>query len=333
MSSPEVWKKFREYPWDSDAQWIKYRDSIEIPSGPSTQAIERIKYRFYKKFIDPDFDPTVPTYAAAPPPSRPAASPPPTYNPGAPSPASQPSAPRSAPPPPGSPPSMLHSRWNQLQMMLFRMGIQSQFIWILAHSAFLICAVLYLIPLGFSYSAYYIAVLCSATAYGISLFSSIGFPKMNAAYMNTMLANDNFHYLFLSLALMTAMPLTVVLVPLAVYAFYHMCSFMRNNSTRVPPQYQTVFRDQIQPTIDKALARQQEALIWCAQMEYLSMVMILLNLFMGRSDVSLVIGFYWFLSFRYRSNVYSKEVFIAMRDKVKSTVMGLAQRFRPGGNA
>jgi len=51
-------KKFRDYQWDKDPNWLRYIDSITIPDPAKEEEITaRLKLKFYIKNIDPDYEP------------------------------------------------------------------------------------------------------------------------------------------------------------------------------------------------------------------------------------------------------------------------------------
>lgn len=42
---------FKSFDWEKDENWLKYKNSVEIPSGNQTQVLEKLKIKFYQKFI------------------------------------------------------------------------------------------------------------------------------------------------------------------------------------------------------------------------------------------------------------------------------------------
>ncbi|GFR52981.1 hypothetical protein Agub_g15670, partial [Astrephomene gubernaculifera] len=55
---------FRKFNFESDERWKAYLKTVELPSGESEGLMLKLKARWYKKTIDPDFD----TTAVVPPP-------------------------------------------------------------------------------------------------------------------------------------------------------------------------------------------------------------------------------------------------------------------------
>ncbi|KAG2484807.1 hypothetical protein HYH03_016459 [Edaphochlamys debaryana] len=56
---------FKSFDWSNDTRWKDYLKTVELPAGDSEAMMTKVKARFYKKVIDPSFDPTLVTGSAA----------------------------------------------------------------------------------------------------------------------------------------------------------------------------------------------------------------------------------------------------------------------------
>jgi len=54
MSYMHVFKKYQDFKWNSDPKWTAYRDAL-YPT-PALKQFEKIKRKWYKKNVDPDFN-------------------------------------------------------------------------------------------------------------------------------------------------------------------------------------------------------------------------------------------------------------------------------------
>ena len=50
----EAFKKYQEFGWATDPKWCSYRDNIY--PVPAAKQFEKIRRKWYKKNVNPDFD-------------------------------------------------------------------------------------------------------------------------------------------------------------------------------------------------------------------------------------------------------------------------------------
>jgi len=164
------------------------------------------------------------------------------------------------------------------------------------------------------FTAYYRSLYSVIVAYGISLYSTSGPPHLDQMYLSLLITNDNTHYIFLATILMSAFPITVPILVLGTYSLYQCATFTSANvhSTLLGPTYKKYLEARVQ----KLLSHQHQVLIYCAQAEIVTLFYVIIETFLGRGSLVLVIGYYWFLNFRYLASSNSKMVLEAFGAKL-----------------
>jgi len=294
--------KFSSFQWETDEGWKKYKSSIDITSGNEEEVMEKVKRRYYKKFIDSTFEATPPSQSSS-------------YSSGDDNDSNQSSQQSNTynnysynqntyvPNTPPSSSSFLGSIFQKLG----RFGINSRTIWFAASVSVVIHTILYLFSFfdpEFSYNCYYRALKSALLAYGASLFSVAGPLRLNREYFALLATNDNSHYLFLCIILNTAYPITVPLLIISVYSVFNLTVFISDNVGNTP--FAPIYRKYFQSYFQKVISYQHQILLQCANAEMVALLIVFIESIMGRGGLLLVIGYYWFLNFRYLSSSYSR---------------------------
>ncbi|XP_018331647.1 Krueppel homolog 2 [Agrilus planipennis] len=84
----------------------------------------------------------------------------------------------------------------------------------------------YFIPVYWSsYNAYYKALLANAATSALRLHQRLGTVQFNAQFLAKVLLEDSCHYLFYSLIFLYVPPVTLVLLPILLFAILHASSY------------------------------------------------------------------------------------------------------------
>jgi len=289
---------YNSYDWENDQRWKEYKNTIEFPLANSDfLLLEKIKQRYFKKFIDPNFDASELNSTS----TATSAS---SVN-VKPNPANQFDArPQS---------SRNHSSRLQSQLNFLQRLASLQLIWYLAHQFLLINVFLVIIPVISSSDYAFRRVMFSAMiAYGISLKKSIERNfHWDSRTLSQIMLNDNSHYIFLCLVMFafSSYPVLLILLPLSLYSTLHVCSFLRHHlQFYLPQSLSPLFRLKLQPILDIVLEYQQKILLTAAYFEFITMPSVLLSVLLGYSNLLLALSYYWFLTFRYLSSNHSRMV-------------------------
>jgi len=265
------------YDWDNDQRWQSYKRNVEFPEAKNEEeAIMMAKSRYFKKYIDTNFDPNTKN-TTQPPPTKNTTQPPPTTS-------------RRS--------STNDTRPNTTSFQY----IQS--VWLFAHLCVVLFTIGYFLPFfGASSRSYSYAFYSAMLAHGISLFKAIGIPRFNQQTLIRVTMNDSAHYLLLYFLFAAYPPVTIALFPMTIFSFYHFCSFINSSSnTIVYSRLLPFYKYNIEPLILKVLSYQQKALIWSCQCEVMTIAVLILNLFIGYGSLILIFCYYWFLNFRYMTD-------------------------------
>ncbi|KAL6773651.1 hypothetical protein ACKKBG_A21990 [Auxenochlorella protothecoides x Auxenochlorella symbiontica] len=200
---------FRQYDFEGDETWKAYLSRVEIPSG-SEDALLKLKAKYYKREIDPDFEPSSvakPAVPAADAASQAAASA--TARPAAEKPANAQAA-TARPDPPGLPTRsevyIIAGEWALVLMAILSL---QPFLPRLAHSAFTLTCQLSLLTNGLK--------LC--LQHGTPSLSP--FPAAIMPWMAAISGSAVFFPTLLSVILSSNRHLGVGVLPLAIHALLH----------------------------------------------------------------------------------------------------------------
>jgi len=261
---------FHNYDWDNDQKWKEYLNNITIPVGNERQVLEKLKKKYYKREIDPEFD------ESAPPPQQP--------NNTSPSRAHSTSAPTNTAPA------------QQPQTTGF---LSLQNIWLVAHVYLLFNFIMYIFS-SFSSDessshSYKRALVSGVGAYGAVLLQLFAVGPYNGS--GGVRVKDNVYYLIYCASFMNAQPSLIPLIPLAIYSFFQIADKIATVTARLPF---------IPRLIAKARAQNQAAIIIAANIEFMIGFYLLIQWIFNLVPLICLLLHWQFLTYRYKSSQPSK---------------------------
>ncbi|XP_013791999.1 transmembrane protein 33-like isoform X1 [Limulus polyphemus] len=171
----------------------------------------------------------------------------------------------------------------------------------------------YLIPLfGFNpYSCYYKALMSNAATSALRLHQRLPNFQFNREFLALLLIEDSCHYLFYSLIFLYAYPITLVLLPIFLFALLHSASYSISILDKLGQNSGWLARSLM------SLVGQQQINILrlVAFTEIFLMPLTLFMIFTGRGSLLTPFVYYRFLTLRYasRRNPYTRNVFHELR--------------------
>ena len=172
-------------------------------------------------------------------------------------------------------------------------------------------ALLYLLPFGGSTTYFRKVLIANAATSALRLHQRMPQFQLSAEFMNQLLSEDSCHYLLYSIIFLMSQPLTLVLLPLVLFAILHVASSALTLLTKVGHRQSPLgnslsfFIEQYQRTI----------LIAVALSEVILMPIIILAIFAGVTSIVTPFLYYRFLALRYasRRNPYTRQTFQQLR--------------------
>ena len=204
------------------------------------------------------------------------------------------------PPPPRTSPSIIN-------VLLER---KTDAVLLLSRLATIFFTLMYIIPFFRSTAdgnVYYTkALLSSAVTSALRLRQRISHFEMSRAFFFNLIREDSAHYLMYSFLFLSGSPLTIVLIPIATYAMLHSCSFLAQILTDYPV---------VKTYLDRITQNHVHVLRFVALNEIILMPLLVLSIFVARSNLLLIFMYYRFLTLRYTShrNPYTRQLFSEIR--------------------
>jgi len=292
---------FETFNFDSDPRWKEYKTNTDVPHVSDAEGVEyRLKLRFYKKFIDANYDPYKKQEAPSANSSSSTSS----------NPSNQSARRQSAPP------------TSNTQSVRSGMNIM-QYVWLFSHVSVLVNAFFYLVPLvGTSEGNYSRAFFSATIANAISLFNAVGVPRFNRETLQRIMMNDSTQYVMLYLLMSTYSPFIIALIPPVVYSFYHICNSVNANTGIIHPSIAGIYRKILEPKVRLVLSQEQNSLMWVTQVEVMTMFAIIFNTIIGYGSIFLCLVYYWFLTHRYMLNYQTRMICDALGVKLDQFFYG-----------
>merc|ERR1712136_475706 len=130
-------------------------------------------------------------------------------------------------------------------------------------------------------------------------------------HLALMLNEDSSHYLLYSLIFVTTAPITMVLIPITLFALLHACSYTRQVLDVMGPHT----AQPVRKLINYVAANQMKLFRFIAMSEIMILPMLVFQLFTGRPSIFAIFMHYKFLTMRYMSqrNPYCRQVFYELR--------------------
>ncbi|XP_017892781.1 Krueppel homolog 2 isoform X2 [Ceratina calcarata] len=175
----------------------------------------------------------------------------------------------------------------------------------------------YIIPIfGNSYNLYYKALMSNAATSALRLHQRIPRVQFNRQFLEHLLLEDSFHYIFYSLIFLYAAPMTLVLTPIFLFGLMHFAS------------YSFVLLDCLGQNswwgarllISLVEFQSRVILRFCALAEIIILPFTVLLVFMGRAGLLTPFIYFQFLKFRLASqrNPFTRNVFYEIRNALSS---------------
>lgn len=221
----------------------------------------------------------------------------------------------SPPPPPQQP----QSNQTRTTLQQFIINDKISFILWLTRLFTIVCSFLFIIPLtGYDQQTLYQkALLGSAATSALKLHqrrAGTGF-QLSREYFQNLVIEDSFHYLLYSIIFLNSYPITIVLMPVCLFAILHVGSYTKGllhfaSATALAP---------LRKAVNFIVTRDKEIMRFAAINEIILMPCIVLMLFSGKCGLFMPFVFYRFICFRYQSrrNPYNKQMFNELRLSVE----------------
>lgn len=211
----------------------------------------------------------------------------------------------SAPPPP--PPSS--SSPSVINLLLER---KTDAVLLLSRLATIFFTVMYILPFARSESnVYYTKALLSAlVTSALRLRQRLPTFEFSRVFLFNLFREDSAHYLMYAFLFLSGTPMTIVLIPLATYAVLHAASFLSQILLNFPA---------IQTLMTRITEKQVSLLRFVALNEIILMPLLILSIFVARSNFLLIFMYYRFLTLRYTSqrNPYTRNIFYELRQSAE----------------
>ncbi|KAL9971945.1 hypothetical protein ACROYT_G018173 [Oculina patagonica] len=226
-------------------------------------------------------------------------------------------------PPGGSPPGSSSSpNWAALRQYLLDNKIDSA-LW-LTRVFTIISSILYLLPFFspmFSYNCYKRVLISSAATSALRLHQRLPRFQFSREYFGLLFAEDSCHYLLYSVMFVNSQPVTIILIPVALFALLHTVSFTKKLLDILGSGgilNMSLIRS-ARKAIEKVEMNQQGILRFIACTEIMLMPAVILMMLSGQVGIVIPFVYYRFLGFRYasRRNPYCRLLFSELRRSVE----------------
>ncbi|UJR36559.1 hypothetical protein I4U23_029278 [Adineta vaga] len=185
---------------------------------------------------------------------------------------------------------------------------------LLSRLATIFFTLMYILPFFRSNSeanVYYTkALIASAVTSALRLRQRIPTFQLSREFFFNLIREDSAHYLMYSLLFLSGSPMTIVLIPITTYAILHSCSFLSQILTSYPI---------VKSYLDRITENHANLLRFVALNEIILMPLLILSIFVARSNFLLIFMYYRFLTLRYAShrNPYTRTLFYELRQTVE----------------
>lgn len=154
------------------------------------------------------------------------------------------------------------------------------------------------------------ALLSSAVTSILRLRQRIPAFQFSREFFINLMREDSAHYLMYSFLFLTGSPMTIVLIPITTYALLHSSSFLSQILTDLPA---------IKLQLERITAKHAHLLRFIALNEIILMPLLVLSIFVARSNLLLIFLYYRFLTLRYTShrNPYTRTLFYELRQQTE----------------
>lgn len=211
--------------------------------------------------------------------------------------------------PPQAPPQAPPSSPSVINLLLER---KTDAVLLLSRLATLFFTIMYILPFARSESnVYYTKALLSAlVTSALRLRQRLPTFEFSRVFLFNLFREDSAHYLMYAFLFLSGTPMTIVLIPLATYAVLHAASFLSQILLSFPA---------IQTLMTRITEKQVSLLRFVALNEIILMPLLILSIFVARSNFLLIFMYYRFLTLRYTSqrNPYTRNIFYELRQSAE----------------
>lgn len=218
--------------------------------------------------------------------------------------------------PPESPPAS--PNWSALRRYLLDNKIDSA-LW-LTRVFTIITSILYLLPFFsplFSYNCYKRVLISSAATSALRLHQRLPRFQISREYFALLFAEDSCHYLLYSIMFINSHPVTIILIPVALFALLHTVSFTKKllDILGTGGMLNMSLVRSAKNAIEKVQTHQQALLRFIACTEIMLMPAVVLMMLSGQVGIVVPFVYYRFLGLRYasRRNPYTRLLFTELR--------------------
>lgn len=176
----------------------------------------------------------------------------------------------------------------------------------------------YIFPIfGNPYNAYYKALLSNAATSALRLHQRLGRVQFTATFLRELVKEDSCHYLFYSLIFLYVAPITLVLIPILLFAILHAASY---SLTLLDSLGQNAWWG-ARLLISIVEFQSRNILRLAAFTEIMLMPMTVVLILMGKAGLLTPFIYYHFLIQRYtsRRNPYTRNMFHELRVLLETT--------------
>jgi len=178
----------------------------------------------------------------------------------------------------------------------------------------------YFIPiLGHGTSMYYKALMANAATSALRLHQRLPYVQLTREFFGTLFMEDSAHYLMYSLIFLYSGPITLVLLPILLFAVLHICSYSLTLLDLLGPGSLGAVR----MAIGIAEAQSVNILRTISFSEIFIFPVTVVMLLSGRATMMATFVYYRFLTLRYasRRNPYSRNTFAELRVLAETNAM------------
>lgn len=229
----------------------------------------------------------------------------------------------SSPPAGGSTPdSSTSPNWAALRRYLLDNKIDSA-LW-LTRVFTIISSILYLLPFFspmFTYNCYKRGLISSAATSALRLHQRLPRFQFSREFFGLLFAEDSCHYLLYSIMFVNSHPVTIILIPVALFALLHTVSFTKKLLDILGSGgiFSMSLIRSARKAIEKVEMHQQGLLRFIACTEIMLMPAVILMALSGQAGIVIPFVYYRFLGLRYasRRNPYCRLLFTELRQSVE----------------
>lgn len=179
--------------------------------------------------------------------------------------------------------------------------------------------------------SYRLAYIGGLTSYGIVCFKALGTPAPNLAFLKRAMADENCQYFLLAIFWLLTKPVSLSLVPYAIFSTFHVLTFVRTTvlPKLAPPKPPA--REGERQAKDTPLQRQLHAIVKaqydpamnvCAQAELAILVRTIIGVPLFWNGFLAPIAFAHFLRLRFYYSIFSRSAIKSADTRVQGYVNG-----------